>query len=382
MTKHRPFAFFILLLLAGCEKNAEMPDGKDVAIATFGEMFDRFWSEMNRNYAYWDMEDTDWDGVYTAFAPRFAKLDLGDPADRQKSVSLFREIVSGLRDSHLSIGFLDSDLRDSAIYPAGDRRKDGYARDFHHLHNRYFHADLTEGRFLFVENDGDKLLFSRFGRTESGILYFGLNAFHVARALRAGHGPTMDVMDSLDFYLGNAELSKGLIVDLRGNRGGDLADLNLLFGKLALVPAHIGFLRYKNGDGRLDHTPWIKTTLYPNGQNTYYGPIVVLVDSRTASAAEIFAMAVRCLPNGRVVGERTWGATAFLSPGIAFGYGGFQIGGFMDVKLSGGQFKCIDGQVYEGIGFPPDVASAFDASLYQTGIDNQLEDAIVFLMKN
>jgi len=381
MTNHKPFAFFIFLLLVGCEKNAKNPDSKDAAITTFGDMFDRFWSEMDRNYAYWDMEETDWDEVYTVFAPRFAKLDLQDPLDKRKSVSLFREIVSGLRDSHLSIGFLDSDLRDSAIYPAGDRRKDGYARDFHHLHDRYFHAGLTEARFRFVENGGENVLFSRFGRTESGILYFGLNAFHVARALRTSHEPTMAVMDSLDFYLKNAEQSKGLIVDLRGNRGGDLADLNVLFGKLALAPADIGFLRYKNGDGRLDHTPWIKTTLYPKGQNTYSKPIVVLVDSQTTSAAEIFAMAIRCLPNGHVVGERTWGATAFLSPGIAFGYGGFQVGGFLDVKLSGGQFRYIDGQVYEGIGFPPDMASAFDASLYQAGTDNQLEDAIGFLTK-
>jgi C-terminal processing protease CtpA/Prc len=170
---------------------------------------------------------------------------------------------------------------------------------------------------------------------------------------------------------------KGIIIDVRNNPGGEIEDLNFLAGKLVGAPLLFGYSRYKSGDGRLAYTPWIQADVVPPEANKAVTiPITVLADNYSVSLAELFAMVIHTLPNGKVVGETTWGATGPLTDNVVYNDGQFDVGSFLSVYTSSAGFKYADGRRYEGKGFPPDVAVPFDPAALSAGHDPCLEKAL------
>src|SRR5262249_34291163 len=148
---------------------------------------------------------------------------------------------------------------------------------------------------------------------------------------------------------------KGVLLDFRGNPGGSVSDLNFFAGQFIGQPLHFGYARYKSGNGRLDYTPWIDADIQPQGgAQTAQLPIVILADKYSASMAEIITMALHALPQCRIVGETTLGATGPFTANTLYNAGPFTVPGFLSVVTSSAEFKYIDGNRYEGKGFPPD----------------------------
>ena len=94
--------------------------------------------------------------------------------------------------------------------------------------------------------------------------------------------------------------------------------------------------------------------------------------------AELTAMAVHALPNGNghTVGETTWGANGPLADNEILNGGQFTAANFLFAYTSSSMFKYIDGNIYEGKGFPPDYNVPFDLHAFQTTGDTQLEKAL------
>ena len=168
-----------------------------------------------------------------------------------------------------------------------------------------------------------------------------------------------------------------MILDVRNNYGGHLDDLHFLIGQLIDEPLRIGYTRYKSGSGRLDYSPWIEASVKPQvGAVAFKYPVVALTDNFTVSLAEAAAMAVHAMPRGRVVGEKTWGATGPLVGEEVYNSGQFDIPNFLTVYTASAAFKYIDGTMYENIGFPPDTEIPFNQQTLLSGKDPALEKAI------
>lgn len=105
-------------------------------------------------------------------------------------------------------------------------------------------------------------------------------------------------------------------------------------------------------------------------------PIIVLTDHFTVSLAEAAAMALRCLPNVSIIGEQTWGATGPITNYGVYNAGPFEIYGILSVYTSSATFKYIDGKMYEGIGFPPDLQVTTDPGNFINGHDDILDKAL------
>lgn len=90
----------------------------------------------------------------------------------------------------------------------------------------------------------------------------------------------------------------GLIVDLRGNGGGSLAEALALTG---LFIDQGPVLQTRDASGR------VEVNQDPAPGINYYGPLAVLVDRDSASASEIFAAAIQDYRRGIIVGEPTFG---------------------------------------------------------------------------
>src|SRR6185436_13111143 len=92
---------------------------------------------------------------------------------------------------------------------------------------------------------------------------------------------------------------KALVVDLRGNGGGQETTMPSLIGNMFDHDIKVGDLK-----GRSESKPLIAKA---RGKNAFTGTLVVLIDSESASASEIFARVMQQEKRGVVIGDRSAG---------------------------------------------------------------------------
>ncbi|MDO6433146.1 S41 family peptidase [Flavitalea sp. BT771] len=373
--------FLILaLLFIGCKK-VQLPPGASSTgpPSDFNGVFEMFWNNMNTNYVFWDLDTTRWDAVYTRYQPLFARLDLQRSEDVKTSLQYFRDMTQGLLDGHYSITFSNAFIAGSAISPGYERLRK--RPDFHPLFPYaandigYLDAGYKEG--YDSSEYPSHLLHVISGTIDHTILYFTCNEFSLFKSsVSPVHNAAQDVLQYFFSRLSDPSL-KGMIIDLRGNTGGDLSDLNFLAGHLFDQPLHFGYTRSKGGNGRLDYTPWVDAVVTPvPGAQKFQLPLMVLADIFSASLAEQMTMALRSLPGTTVIGETTRGATGAITANDVYNAGPFTVPGFLSVYTASAEFKYLDGRVYEGKGFPPDIPISFDLVELTAGKDPALEKAV------
>ncbi len=154
--------------------------------------------------------------------------------------------------------------------------------------------------------------------------------------------------------------AKGIILDLRGNPGGNL-DAVVDMCNMILPEGMIVYTEDKYGN---------RQEYKSDGKHRLELPLVVLVDMNSASAAEIMAGAIQDYKLGTLVGTTTFGK------GIVQ-----QIMSFRDgsaIKLTISAYFTPNGNNIHGIGIEPDVPCEFDGKAYygsEEHPDNQLEKA-------
>jgi carboxyl-terminal processing protease len=95
---------------------------------------------------------------------------------------------------------------------------------------------------------------------------------------------------------------QGLILDLRDNHGGEV-DAALGVASI-LLPPGLSVLTIR---GRVQAPQTMRTVAMPPAYHTYRGPLVVLVNGETASAAEVVAAALAEHDRAVIAGEPTFG---------------------------------------------------------------------------
>jgi carboxyl-terminal processing protease len=93
---------------------------------------------------------------------------------------------------------------------------------------------------------------------------------------------------------------QALILDLRGNGGGYELTLLRLLGHLLDHDAKLGDTQRRKGV--------TEVVVKSRGEKAYKGKIIVLVNSNSASSAELFARMIQLEKRGSVLGDRTAGA--------------------------------------------------------------------------
>ena len=139
---------------------------------------------------------------------------------------------------------------------------------------------------------------------------------------------------------------RAVLLDLRNNRGGYEESLLLLVAQFFDRPVTIGERK-----GRTEGKPIIAKS---RGKGGFAGDLIVLVDSKTASAAEVFARIIQLEKRGRVLGDRTAGAVMesehFLHDYVADSFSAFRYG----VSVTINDIIMADGKSLESVGVTPD----------------------------
>jgi carboxyl-terminal processing protease len=194
-------------------------------------------------------------------------------------------------------------------------------------------TDLTKIDTIWqlIREEENEEKFNHYIKPRDGVGYVQLVEF--------SHEP-----DDIDSLLGKTKDSQALIVDLRSNPGGSLKTLERMIGHFVAEPTVVAEIRGRKQPEKIQAKP-----AKPN----YQVPLFVLVDSQSASAAEIFAHHFQRNKRAVIVGDRTSGRVQ------AANMYSHQVG--VDtivpyaVEVSIGRVIFPDGEELEKRGVTPDV---------------------------
>ena len=114
----------------------------------------------------------------------------------------------------------------------------------------------------------------------------------------------------VDETMKKARAHKGLILDLRGNGGGYEETLKRMVGYFFDRDVTVGEIKRRKENKSLKART--------RGDKVFKGQLVVLVDSESGSASEVFARLIQLEKRGTVIGDRTAGAVmrSIFRPGL------------------------------------------------------------------
>ncbi len=112
---------------------------------------------------------------------------------------------------------------------------------------------------------------------------------------------------SFDTALAALRDTRGLVIDVRANGGGDTAVARPIMGRFTTITRPYARMRRRDGAGL---GPFWTEVVEPRGPFTYTAPVVVLCDRWSGSMAEGFPMGMRAVCGARIVGQPMMGLGA------------------------------------------------------------------------
>ena len=187
-------------------------------------------------------------------------------------------------------------------------------------------------------------------RLEQDIGYIRFNTFHP------------DLIPDMQNAIQSMQDARGIIIDLRGNPGGDPIATHALAAQF--LKGAVSFCTYLTRDGPIDQ-------ILEPAEETYEGPVLILIDTMSTSASEEFAGGMQAIRRAVIIGEQSpgsvCGANVKLLPNGAL------------LVFPTMELIAPDGTVLEGQGVIPDIQVEVDRKLLLQGIDSQLEAAIDYI---
>jgi C-terminal processing protease CtpA/Prc len=201
---------------------------------------------------------------------------------------------------------------------------------------------------------------------------------HLMRARWAEVGDDVSILKLPEFRFDEAEVEgmirkaskrPALILDLRGNPGGAVDTLKFVLGGLFEKDVKIA-----DRQGRKESKPEIAKSAH---HTVFAGKLVVLVDSRSASAAELLARIVQLEKRGIVVGDRSSGS---VMEAKRYSYSdGTDVKIFYGAEITDADLIMSDGKSLEHVGVAPDELLLPTAADLAAGRDPVLSRAAAML---
>jgi carboxyl-terminal processing protease len=168
--------------------------------------------------------------------------------------------------------------------------------------------------------------------------------------------------DEIRTLMNRIRRRRSLIIDLRGDHGGAVETLETLIGRFVEPRTKIGDVKSRD--------PMQPIVARKTG-DLYEGTLVVLVDSESASAAELFARMMQIEGRAKVIGDRTAGAV-MMSRGCEHRIGGITFASSITIA----DILMPDGKSLENAGVVPDEILLPTAEDLAAGRDPAMSRAI------
>jgi len=304
-------AWVLVIWLGACQELI-LPDG------TGHEPLDNFefvWQEVDRHYSFFELKDLDWDEIGASYRPLVTSGST--PA---ALFEVLAQMLDQLRDGHvrLEAPFLVAQYT-------------GWYKPYPHN----FDFPLIWNEMLQDRGTSPSGRIS-YGRLNSDVGYLYIPTF-------SGSGWAAEI----DGVLKTLEGVAALVVDVRDNTGGNDANAERIAGRFTSRRRLFRRIQYRNGPDHGDFSAPQDDYLEPRGERRFAGPVALLTNRRTFSAAESFVLAMRTIPEVTVVGDVTGGGSGNpLFRELPNGW---------TLSISRWIEWAPDGTTHEGVGLVPDI---------------------------
>jgi len=300
---------------------------------------------------------------------KYAMLDFKGVDINQLSDSLRATITQDLSDTALFIkcAYITFKLRDghsnleSETLFQGFNIKQGFpkALDIPKIQNNYLHTGMIylDNEDVEATNSENYKLVYGFLQQDPNLAYMRIPSFDVS------------ISDSeLNNMFGTINPATGLIIDVRGNGGGNPALATKMASYFITEKTYTGFERFKTGPGVNDFVDSPSYLVPAASDDKFLKPVFVLTDRGVYSATTTFCYNLDPLANVKFLGQKTGGGSGSVASGaLANGWSwSLSVSEFIDY-----QNKNLDD------GVEPDIILAYDT--LNNVSDNYIETAILAL---
>ena len=260
----------LLPLFTACVDEEELPD-------TPQGNFEALWKIIDEHYCFLDYKQQeiglDWNAVYQKY-----KVRVDEQMSDLQLFEVLTQMFGELRDGHVNL----SASHDYGRYWSWYENYPTNLNDS--LLRLYMGTDYKIASGLYYRILDDNIGYVRYESFQSGI----------------GEG-------NLDEVLMYLMLCQGVIIDVRGNGGGDLTNAEKLAARFCHEKTLVGYTQHKTGPGHNDFSDLEPHYLEPSGNVRWHKPVVVLTNRHVYSAANEFVMYMKALPQVTIVGDHTGG---------------------------------------------------------------------------
>ena len=261
---------FMFSCLTSCVDEEEFPD------TPMGN-FEALWKIIDEHYCFLDYKKQeyglDWQQAHDKYAVR-----INDKMTNDQLFEVLASLLSELRDGHVNL----TAAHDMARYWQWYENYPANYSDS--LERIYLGTDYRIAAGMRYKIFDDNIGYIRYESFNAGI----------------GSGNLTEV---LNYFM----LCRGLIIDIRGNGGGDLTNAEKLASRFTNERVLVGYIQHKTGPGHSDFSDMEPRYLDPAASLRWQKPVIVLTNHRVFSAANEFTMYMKALPMARVIGDVTGG---------------------------------------------------------------------------
>lgn len=340
-------ALLFVTIFSSCDANLE----EETSITPV-KVFDDFWKAYDLYYANFKVKEIDWDDTYTVYRKK-----VSNDISYDSLFNVLNEIeLKVLKDGHSYLGKSKSFI--VTYKPLGKEVDD------RHIVSSNCQLNLID--YMRFNHD-----YLDYGVVKGNA---SIGYIHAKTFMTKDDGYDLDSFkEDLDLIMSKMKKKEALIIDIRNNTGGYSPWANYFAGYFSSHSYKYLTEKTRYNSNRYDLKEVAGSfVVHPSGDFVFKKPVLVLMNRYTASAAEIFILAVRDLPQVRTFGFRTFG---IFSPSI---YRELINGWYVRIPVS--EIRLTNGNSYEGIGITPRFPTRSIIENYN--VDLTLKNAIEYAVEH
>lgn len=284
---------------------AELPHACTANLpVTPGLVFDALWQAMNERYAFFRLRDIDWPARRKEYRPKALAA--------QNDEQLYQAVtgaISGFGDDHLTLRANVDGVKKSF---RGPKQAETLLLDSIPVDKTTSSPSNRWGDWVKADQDtiAQELMGGHAHHALDGHMMWGMLNQHIGYIYinvmtDYGGGSTEKdaalVATEVDKALAEAAGADAMIVDITQNRGGD-DRMGRTIASRFTDKKRLAYIKHVRGG-----TPQ-PFYLYPAGPRQFVKPVYLMTSVLTLSAADVFTLAMRALPNVIQIGQTTDGS--------------------------------------------------------------------------
>ncbi len=291
--------------------------------------FEKLWSEFNDRYANFELKQVEWNDTYKKYRPQIT-----EHTTQKELFTISCSMLRELQDGHVR---LDGEI-DSKEFFCGVGNPFHIIEEFGSFDNLRSVVDtaLNDTGFTDLQHTKEDALIQYSTSTDYGYLRIDdMEGYAIG-----------EVKKSMTTAIEAFKNKKGVIIDVRFNGGGSDKVSYKIAGRFT-DKERLGHYKKTRIKGTQDFTDLDAWHLKPKGCTQFTKPIIILTSDWSASATEIFLLAMKELPYVTQIGNTTEGIFSDMYP--------FRLPNGWIATLSNQQYFSAAMKNYEGIGIKPDI---------------------------